>query len=298
MREVLTGLLILWLVPMAACGQDAEEEPHPGRLVAVAAGAGVAITGSLVALDQAWFEQYEQVPFQTFNDGDEWYQMDKAGHVWSAYTLGRYGKGLLDWCGTSEGVSRWVGGGIGLVYLTGVELMDGRSAGWGFSWWDMAANVAGTGLFIGQDLAWGEQRIVPKFSAHLTHFAEQRPDLLGETVPERLLKDYNGQTYWLSVAPRSFSKRSRLPAWLCISAGYGAEGMVSAYPQYQSGDATTANGDPFRQYFLSLDVDLTKIPTRSSLLRTVLFTLNCIKMPAPALEFRSNGRVLAHGIYF
>ncbi|HRW91177.1 MAG TPA: hypothetical protein P5027_14600, partial [Flavobacteriales bacterium] len=112
MREVLTGLLILWLVPMAACGQDAEEEPHPGRLVAVAAGAGVAITGPLVALDQAWFEQYEQVPFQTFNDGDEWYQMDKAGHVWSAYTLGRYGKGLLDWCGTSEGVSRWVGGSI------------------------------------------------------------------------------------------------------------------------------------------------------------------------------------------
>ncbi|MEZ4758939.1 MAG: hypothetical protein R2810_04015 [Flavobacteriales bacterium] len=193
-------------------------------------------------------------------------------------------------------MSRWVNGGIGLVYLTGVELMDGRSAGWGFSWWDMAANVVSTGLFIGQDLAWGEQRIVPKFSAHLTHFAAQRPNLLGETVPERLLKDYNGQTYWLSAAPRSFFKGF---AAACVALhfrrlwgrGHGERLLVP-----ESGDAVTANGEPFRQYFLSLDVDLTRC-TRSSFLRTV-FTLNCIKVISPCAGVRSNGRVLAHGLYF
>lgn len=30
--------------------------------------------------------------------------------------------------------------------------------GWGFSNWDMVANVTGAGLFIGQDLGWGEQQ--------------------------------------------------------------------------------------------------------------------------------------------
>ena len=127
MHEVLTGLLILWLVPMAACGQDAEEEPHPGRLVAVAAGAGVAITGSLVALDQAWFEQYEQVPFQTFNDGDEWYQMDKAGPRLERLHPGPLRQGTAGLVRHFGGVSRWVGGSIGWSTLRGG--VDGRPLG-------------------------------------------------------------------------------------------------------------------------------------------------------------------------
>jgi hypothetical protein len=53
-----------------------------------------------------------------------------------------------------------------------------------------------------------------------------------------------------------------------------------------------------RQYFLSADVDLERIPTKSKGLRTLLLVLNCVKVPLPALEFRSDGRVLAHGLYF
>lgn len=35
---------------------------------------------------------------------------------------------------------------------------------------------------------------MPKVSFHLTGYARQRPNVLGRTVAERLLKDYNGQT--------------------------------------------------------------------------------------------------------
>ena len=244
----------------------------------------------MVLLDQAWYAGYERSPLHAFNDGAEWLQMDKAGHVFSAYTLGGWGHRLFDHCGAREGWSLWAGGSVGLIFLSGVELLDGTSAAWGFSWWDMVANVAGAGSYVAQQRFWNEQRLVFKLSARPTRYAEQRPDLLGEGLAERVLKDYNGQTIWLSGNLKDLSGSERLPRWLNLAVGLGAEGMVTA-------DAVAGDGR-FRQFYVGPDVDLTRIQTRSSFLRTVLFVLNGIKFPAPALEIRSTGRVVGHWVYF
>jgi hypothetical protein len=53
----------------------------------------------------------------------------------------------------------------------------------------------------------------------------------------------------------------------------------------------------FRQWYLSPDVDFTKIKTSSKFLRTILAGLNTIKIPAPALEL-SNGKLKGHWLYF
>jgi len=252
------------------------------------------MTATYIALDQAWYAHYERSPLHGFDDSDEWMQMDKAGHVYSAYTLGNWGHAAVARCGASPALARWAGGSLGLVFLTGVELLDGTSTGWGFSWSDMAANVGGTTLFIGQDALWGEQRIQAKFSAHHTDYAAQRPDLLGTGIVERYLKDYNGQTIWLSANMDRFAP-GVVPQWLNLAVGYGAEGMTSAVPM--EGDAGSGVTS-YRQLYLSPDIDLTRIHTRSKCLRTVLFVLNSIKIPAPALEFRSNGQVVGHWLYF
>jgi hypothetical protein len=42
-----------------------------------------------------------------------------------------------------------------------------------------------------------------------------------------MLKDYNGQTYWLSVNLHSFYKGSKIPKWLNLAIGYGANGMLT-----------------------------------------------------------------------
>lgn len=245
------------------------------------------LTITLLALDQAWYDQYDRGPLHSFDDSGEWLQMDKAGHAYSAYTLGSWGHALMRDCGASPSASRWIGGSLGLVFLTGVEVLDGTSTGWGFSWSDMAANVLGTGLFIGQDAVWGEQRMVMKFSAHHTEYAALRPDLLGSGTMERVLKDYNGQTIWLTFGLDRFLPQVGFPAWLGIAVGYGAEGMVSAEPP--SGDVEAAAR--YRQLYLSPDIDLTRLPVRSKLLRTALFVLNGIKFPLPGVEFTSTGDV-------
>jgi uncharacterized protein YfiM (DUF2279 family) len=250
--------------------------------------------GAYILLDRAWYAQFERTSFHGFNDGREWLQMDKAGHAFSAYTLGAWGHGLLRHCGASEARSRWAGGALGLAFLSGIEVLDGFSAGWGFSPWDMAANTGGAGLFIVQDALWGEQRVRLKLSAHLTDFAARRPDLLGSSFAERLLKDYNGQTYWASVDVARFGAGpGRWPRWLMPSVGYGATGMVAAFPDEQP-MAVAAQ----RRFFLSLDTDLRRVRTRSRFVRAVLTVLSSIKVPAPTLELRSDGTLLGHWLYF
>ena len=289
-RVLLCGLLLAAGAVHAQGGGAREAAPDSlrrGRFLGVVGGGGLVIGGTLVGLDQAWYQQYGRTPFKFFNDGREWQGMDKVGHLFATYTVGEWGHSLLRWSGVRDRTALWVRGAVGLAYLTGVEYLDGRSEGWGFSLWDMAANTLGSGLYIGQQLAWKEQRIRVKYSAHLTSYAAQRPSLLGEGLGERILKDYNGCTIWLTVCPRAFGAQ-HLPDWLTMAVGYGAEGMVQADP---------ALGQ-YKQFYLSPDVDLTRLPVRSPALRTLLKVLNCVKLPLPTLEYDGRGRWRAHAAYF
>lgn len=257
----------------------------------------VVLTGTLVALNQVWYSDYPKSNFHLKNDNAQWLQMDKAGHVFSSYQMGRFGAELLEWSGVSKNSQLVYGSTLGLGFLTAVEFFDGHSAEWGFSWGDMAANVSGTALYVSQELLWNEQRIVPKFSFHTTPYASARPNVLGESLNEQILKDYNGQTYWLSGNIHSFFKDSKIPKWLNIAVGYGAEGMIT-------GDEVLVNTVFFpektriRQYYLSFDVDLTKIETESHVLKTLFSIFNTIKIPAPTFEINSLGESKFHILYF
>ena len=55
---------------------------------------------------------------------------------------------------------------------------------------------------------------------------------------------------------------------------------------------------PYRQFFISLDVDLTKVKTQSKILQSVFSVINFIKIPAPAIEFRSKKGIKFHYLYF
>jgi len=50
-------------------------------------------------------------------------------------------------------------------------------------------------------------------------------------------------------------KESRFPKWLNVAVGYGAEGMVGSYYN----PSNLPHFDRYRQYYLSLDIDFTRI---------------------------------------
>jgi hypothetical protein len=267
------------------------------RVIVIESAAGLT---SLGALSVSWYSDYSRSSFHFFNDNNEWLQMDKAGHVTSAYFITKTSYDLLRWPGVERKKAVWYGGAIGFTYLAMVEVMDGFSADWGFSPGDLAANTIGSVAFIGQQLIWNEQRISLKWSYHGTSYPHYRPNVLGRNLPEKTLKDYNGQTYWLSVNIHSFlPKESKFPNWLNVACGYSAEGMLGAYSNPSEIDGKILPAfDRFRQYFLSLDLDLTRVKTKSKALNAIFNFVGVLKFPFPAIEYNSGNHWKLHGIYF
>lgn len=243
-------------------------------------------SSSLVYLNQAWFQKYNTSKLHAFDDNEEWFQMDKYGHTFTTYQTGRLMMNAMEWAGYSKKSQILIGGLSGFVYMSAIEVMDGYSDGWGFSWGDMATNALGSGIAIGQKALWDEQRIQIKFSYYSSEYAKYNPNLLGESFATQILKDYNGQIYWLSINPSSFIKKeNKFPKWLNVAVGYGANGMIGARNNnflIESGNSVSFNR--YRQGYLSLDVDLTRIKTKSKLLKSVFSCLNIIKIPFPNVE--------------
>ncbi len=270
------------------------------RLVYIGTGTGIAYTGGMIAANYAWYAGYPRSKFHFFNDNNEWMQLDKLGHFSSSYFITQYSTRMLRWAGLNNKKSVLWGSATSLLFMTSVEVFDGLSTEWGFSTGDMVANIGGTAFAASQELLWKEQRINLKFSYHASGLAQYRPNLLGKSWAERWLKDYNGQTYWVSVSPAAFYNRdTKWPKWLCFSLGYGANGMIGAHT-----NPTVVDGNPvpyfdrYRQYYFSMDINLAAIKTRYKGLNTLFRALNTLKLPFPALEYNRVDQFKFHWLHF
>lgn len=274
----------------------------------MAIGQGTVWVGSLLALNQAWYSGYDRSGFHLFNDLGEWNQVDKVGHAYSAYWLAHSSSSLFRWSGVNRKKAALYGAGMGIAYESVIEVLDGFSAEWGFSLGDMAANLGGSALYAAQEIAWEEQRIQLKFSTHRVDYhavelLKRANQKYGTSNVERFLKDYNGQTYWLSTNIWSFAKKSKFPKWLNIAVGYGADGMLGGYTNTwtdENGFSHNRTDIPrSRQFYLSPDIDLSKITIRGKTPR-VFKMLNGLKVkfPLPTLEFNTVSGFKFHPIYF
>lgn len=298
-------LLFCALVLLARPAQSQEffqpsQNYNPGRVngtIIVESAIGTVIT---IGLNYLWYKKFPHSRFHYFNDNNEWLNMDKVGHATTAYNVAAIQSDVLHWGGVRAGTAALIGTATALGFMTMIEIMDGHSDAWGFSKGDMIANLAGCLLFEGQQLLWKEQRISLKYSYHGTIFPKYHPAELGSNLPQRMLKDYNGQTYWLSFNIGSFLPASaNFPNWLNASVGYGAEGMTGA-----SKNPTEVNGKPipsfqrYRQFYFSFDTDLYRVNGLSPLATTLLKVNRTLKMPAPALEWNEVQGLQLHPFYY
>jgi hypothetical protein len=278
----------------------ASTQYNPGRVNGVIIAESAIGTVVTIGLNYLWYKKFAHSRFHYFNDNNEWLNVDKVGHATTAYNIAAIQNDLMRWGGIRSGTAALIGTLTGLGFMSMIEIMDGHSEKWGFSKGDMLANIAGCVLFEGQQLLWHEQRISLKYSYHATIFPQYYPAELGSNGPQRMLKDYNGQSYWLSFNIASFlPASSHFPQWLNLSAGYGAEGMVGAVK-----NPTEVNGRPvpefkrYRQFYLSFDTDLYRINGLSPLASSLLELNRTIKTPAPALEWNKQQGVKFHLFYY
>lgn len=181
---------------------------------------------------KAWYADYPLGDFHTFNDNDEWNQMDKCGHALMAYQEARWAYHGARWTGLNNRKAACMGFAAGQSIQGSFEIFDGFSEQWGFSWGDMGFNLMGGFLFLGQQLAWKEQRLQIKLSAMPVQYSNEmlypisgngppisldaRAEALYGSRPGYLfLKNYNTMAIWMSVNPRSFTGDQALwiPRW-------------------------------------------------------------------------------------
>lgn len=278
-------------------------------------------SATVIGLDRAWYANYPRGKFQFFNDWHEWRYMDKMGHAMTAYFESKWVGDMYQWAGIPQKQTQWIGFGAGMLFQSSLEMLDGFSTQWGFSWGDMAFNTIGSGMYLGQELLWKEQRIKLKMSTHRPNYSilpiqasnstatttlrDRAASLYGTSLPELFFKEYNGQTIWMSANIASFCKTKPkwLPAWVNVAVGYGIQDVYGA----RSNSWTNSDGDifmapssyqPYSQYYLSLDIDFERIKTRHRWLRVLFGFLNIFKVPFPALEVNTKGGVHFRPFHF
>lgn len=255
--------------------------------------------GSMAYLQYVWYKDSKRVPFHYYNDNAGYLQIDKLGHAYGAYIESKIGYNWLRKAGVSKKKSLIYGASLGLILQTPIEIFDGIYEYWGFSWGDMAANAAGCGIIIAQELAFDRQVVDMKFSFTRSPYAGETHGMLGNNIVESIFYDYNGHTYWLSMGISEIINHPKIPKWLDLSLGYSAEGMLGEFENRK-----TWRGKPlpelqrYRQFYLSLDIDWTAIQTDRYLLKQLFQALNYIKLPFPALEYNTLGEWKLRALYF
>ncbi len=287
----------------------------------VGVGSGTAISGGTVlGLYHLWYKGYPTSPFHLFNDWDEWKNLDKAGHMLTAYNECVWSYKTFRWMGVSDKRAIWTAFGIGTGLQLSLETLDGISEKWGFSLGDITFNTLGCVTFATQQMVWGEQRIMLKAGSWHGAYPETKiistdglaettlrqraAELYGTNYAQTFFKDYNAMSTWASVNIASFlPKDTWVPKWLNVAVGYGADNLYAGYGNTweQGGHTFVLSPTQYpasRQFFLSLDLDLTKFRTKPGPIRVLLYILNSIKIPSPTLEINSLGKAKFHAIYF
>ena len=303
MNKWIQNSLLLLLISSSLQSQSITGNSNPdsiinSRLYAVV-GTGTSIyVGGLSYLSFVWYKDQERVPFHFYNDGKGYLQMDKFGHAYAAYWESYAAYNALRWAGVDKKRALLWAGPVGFVFQAPIEVFDGLYEGWGFSWWDIAANSFGSALFTAQQAIFDEQIVHMKFSYSPSGYPKYH-HILGENEFQSFFLDYNGHTHWFSASIHRITGIGFVPKWLNFAVGYSANGMI-----YEFENPTWYRGEPFpeleryRQYFFSFDIDLTKIPAKRKWVRTTLKVFNIVKIPFPALEINRVNGLRFRPLYF
>lgn len=240
----------------------------------------------------------ESAKFHFHNDFPEYLQMDKFIHSFGSYALNSISYHGLTILGVNKKKSLiWSGTGS-IIIMTSKDLYDGLHYK-GFSWTDLMANLLGITCFTGQELLFSEQIIKYKFSFSKSCYTDPANGYLGRNILQNYAKDFNAHSYWLSLNLKKVIPVPKIPAWISIAFGYSANGMYGSIENIDSyGGVQVPETQRYRQFLFSLDIDWSKINTKSKALRFLFYTLNFIKVPFPAIEINTLGNIRGYPIYF
>ena len=241
---------------------------------------------SLVGINEVWYKNYARSDFHFFDDLKEWNGMDKIGHACTSYQLNKVSHSLFKKNNIKKPLLKSSVYTFG--YMLGVELLDGYSTEWGFSIYDVIGNGLGTILYTFQERKFKNQPFKIKFSSNKSTYASCRPSLLGENRLQQILKDYNGQTYWLTFNYNElWNKRIKLFDYIDFAFGYSIDGFTGGHnnPEISSCNCLINDCNNLKrtsQFIFSVDLNTSKIKNKHPILGKFLLPFDIVKIPFPA----------------
>ena len=241
---------------------------------------------SLVGINEVWYKNYARSDFHFFDDLKEWNGMDKIGHACTSYQLNKISHSLFEKNNIKKPLLKSSVYTFG--YMLGVELLDGYSTEWGFSIYDVIGNGLGTILYTFQERKFKNQPFKIKFSSNKSTYASCRPSLLGENRLQQILKDYNGQTYWLTFNYNElWNKRIKLFDYIDFAFGYSIDGFTGGHnnPEISSCNCLINDCNNLKrtsQFIFSVDLNTSKIKNKHPILGKFLLPFDIVKIPFPA----------------
>lgn len=241
---------------------------RPWRLAAVG---GSTLTAFVVGhgfLNDLWWKG-EKVPFHFNWEQDAKYSIgaDKLGHSLMAFATTRVYDAAFRWCGFDSTTSVFAGAGVSVAYQTYIEVRDGFSRDYGFSWGDVIANTAGAALPV-------VQRFVPALRPIDLQISFSLSDAFKRGEYGAIIDDYTSTTHWVSVGVYEYlptAWQQWYPQWLNLAVGHSVANL-------------DGQGGGTHVLYISLDWNLAAIKGLPAWLREGLQLLHLYHLPAPAIR--------------
>jgi len=226
-----------------------------------------------VLLNNIWWKG-TRVPFH-FNFQEDWkYALgaDKFGHFYFPYLVTDVYRRAFMWSGIDSMSSLYYAAGLGLLYQTYIEVRDGFSQQYGFSFGDFTADVLGAAYPIAQD----HWPVLRNFNWQISFHPSS---LYRSGYYSAIIDDYESTFHWLTINVHDLlpeDLRAGYPRLINIAIGHGVRNLV---PDPSMGK---------HELYLSLDWNLEALPGEAEWLKTVKHFLNYYHFPAPAVRLYPN----------
>lgn len=205
-----------------------------------------------------------------FNWKDDWeYALgsDKFGHFFFPYMTTTIYSGLFTWSGMSKSASFTAAASLAFGYQTYIEIRDGYSKQWGFSWGDFAANTIGAAFPL-------IQYYYPALDNVRFKMSFSPSERFKNNSHSVIFDDYESTYDWVSIKPDillPISWRGYIPSYINIAIGHGVKKL-------------DISNQAHHEWFLALDWNTEALPGDSDFLLALKRLVNFYKLPAPAIK--------------
>jgi hypothetical protein len=238
-----------------------------GRLAIVGGVTAAWFTFGYVVQNNLWWKgDKSKFHFEWKHDWTYALGEDKFGHFFFPYLLTNIYSQAFEWTGMDKSKSLLYAASFSLFYETFVEIRDGFSKQWGFSWGDFSADFLGAFYPVLQN----KIPVLKNFNFKISFYPSERFRNGSNKV---IFDDYESTYDWLSVNVHNLlpiSWRKYYPAFINIAVGHSVKKLDTE--------------DRHHEFYIGLDWNLKALPGNGWFAKLLKRNLNYYHLPAPAIK--------------